>query len=480
MVCALDLDAMKNLNWIYLIIAMAITACAPSEKGQQASVQTTQDYPTPVIRTAGEYQVVQGATSVQDMVVKYDGASLKMSLKGKLNLRLVGNSRENLSLDLDMLGTKGNDDYVILKTVQSLGIPGLQLAAKATCLGVNGDCSSSFIDIYVAYKEQIYHHQVESTEEKPQQQQQAEVKTPDTKEEDDEDGTLAEETEEDHEDTDEVDEAPGAYVGDMKNDIEKVLEVKPKATPKPTPSPAPKASPTPAPSATPSKEEPKVSGDNTVSIPVRGNQAVGRVNAGRLENGISLVIADSKNVGFTLRRPNLNKHWATSELAYLIDKMGTYTRKIAPDHILRIGNISKEHGGKSAPHKSHQNGLDVDIAFYFKSDADSAASESAIKNGSPRADWMMAQQWELFKYVTSSKFVNRIFIHPALKKALCQNAIKKGELQRDSKSGIAYETLRRLRPESGHYNHFHMRIECSESQIRCRTLAPPPAQTGCF
>ena len=470
---------MKNLIWINLLLAMTITACAPSEKGQQASVETTQDYPTPVMTKAGEYQVIQGASKVQDMAVKYERGTKKMSVKGKLNLTTVG-TRENLRLDVDLIGTKNDEGYVILKPVQSLGITGLQLAAKATCLGINGDCSSSFIDIYVSYKEQIYHHQIESTE--AADTTEADTKNSELKDDDD-NAPVAQEGDDDHEDTDDVDEAPGVYVGDMKNDIEKVLEVKPKAKPTPTPSPSPSPSPSkggsPQPAATP-KAEPKATDAAAVSVPVRGNQAIGSVNKGRLENGTSLLDIDAKNIGFDVAHPERKAYYATSELAYLIEKMGVFTRKVAPDHILYLSDIAKKNGGKFGSHKSHQNGLDIDVAFYFKADKSSASFVNALRNGKPIGDWMMEPQWQLFKYITSSNFVDRIFVHPGLKKAFCDHAIKNGEIKESTRSGVAYETLRRLRPEKNHDDHFHLRIKCSESQIRCRQMAEPAQGTGCF
>ncbi|MFM6928584.1 MAG: penicillin-insensitive murein endopeptidase [Bdellovibrio sp.] len=472
---------MKNLIWINILFAMTITACAPSEKGQQASVETTQDYPTPVMTKAGEYQVIQGASKVQDMAVKYERGTKKMSVKGKLNLTTVG-TRENLRLDIDLIGTKNDDGYVILKPAQSLGIAGLQLAAKATCLGVNGDCSSSFIDIYVSYKEQIYHHQLESSE--ASDDTATDAKKSEVKDED-EDAPVAVEGDDDHEDTDDVDEAPGVYVGDMKNDIEKVLEVKPKAkaTPAPSASPSKEGAQQPTPAANPKadpKADPKAAETPEVSVTVRGNQAIGSVNKGRLENGTSLLDIDIKNIGFDVAHPERKAFYATSELAYLIEKMGVFTRKVAPDHVLHLSDLSKKNGGKFGSHKSHQNGLDIDVAFYFKADKSSANFVNALRNGKPIGEWMMEPQWQLFKYITSSNFVDRIFIHPGLKKAFCAHAIKNGEIKESTRSGVAYETLRRLRPEKNHDDHFHLRIKCSESQIRCRQMAEPAQGTGCF
>jgi LysM repeat protein len=69
--------------------------------------------------------------------------------------------------------------------------------------------------------------------------------------------------------------------------------------------------------------------------------------------------------GYRVRRPELayGVPYVVHHLRHAIAEV----RALYPDvHTLAIGDLSAEHGGKLAAHKSHQSGLDVDIGFYFK------------------------------------------------------------------------------------------------------------------
>jgi penicillin-insensitive murein endopeptidase len=61
----------------------------------------------------------------------------------------------------------------------------------------------------------------------------------------------------------------------------------------------------------------------------------------------------------------------------------------------------------------------------------------------------------------------RIFVHPAIKKALCDSA------------GNDRGWLRKVRPWWGHYYHFHVRISCPSGSSGCTNQSAPPAGDGC-
>ncbi|MBO9665385.1 MAG: hypothetical protein J7501_01055, partial [Bdellovibrio sp.] len=212
MECALLVEAMKLVIGLTLITAFFFTACAPSGGGQPASVSDTQKFDDgPIVHQAGKYQVYEGLTQAQDMKVDWEASTKKYSLKGKLRLQPVL-SREQIDIDLDLIGTAADEDTVVLKPSTSVGVEGMQIAAKATCLGVNGDCGNSYVDIYVAYDEKIYHHQIQNL---------AEI-VPDP--EDPSDDQLHDD--DFHEDTDFAQDGPG-YSVDFEDDIDKTFDVKP-------------------------------------------------------------------------------------------------------------------------------------------------------------------------------------------------------------------------------------------------------------
>ena len=76
-------------------------------------------------------------------------------------------------------------------------------------------------------------------------------------------------------------------------------------------------------------------------------------------------------------------------------------------------------------------------------------------------------QVKLIKRAASYPAVERILVHPALKKALCEAA------------GTDRSWLSKLRPYFGHYYHFHVRIGCPKGSSNCRAQPPVPGGDGC-
>jgi penicillin-insensitive murein endopeptidase len=77
----------------------------------------------------------------------------------------------------------------------------------------------------------------------------------------------------------------------------------------------------------------------------------------------------------------------------------------------------------------------------------------------------------LLKLAASDPRVDRIFVHPAIKAALCRS--------RGRSPGAAWDWLRRLRPWYGHDDHFHVRLACPAGSPECEAQAPVPPGDGC-
>jgi penicillin-insensitive murein endopeptidase len=65
--------------------------------------------------------------------------------------------------------------------------------------------------------------------------------------------------------------------------------------------------------------------------------------------------------------------------------------------------------------------------------------------------------------------VDRIFINPAIKKAMCESVPANGDRS----------WLRKLRPWWGHDEHFHVRLACPADSPDCFVQAPMPDGDGC-
>lgn len=165
------------------------------------------------------------------------------------------------------------------------------------------------------------------------------------------------------------------------------------------------------------------------------------------------------------------RYFGSYELVYLIDYIGKYYTKNPSFGTLSVNDLSLRGGGKvpNSSHNSHQNGLDADISYPFST----TAFRSYVSRGAATSSFKARETWAIFKALWATKYVDRIFVNPAIKVALCQEATRAGELN------SYQELLRRIRPTAGHDKHFHLRIRCSDEQPRCYQMGPPAAGSGC-
>lgn len=73
----------------------------------------------------------------------------------------------------------------------------------------------------------------------------------------------------------------------------------------------------------------------------------------------------------------------------------------------------------------------------------------------------------LIKRAASYPEVERIFVHPAIKQVLCEQA------------GADRAWLSKVRPWWGHYYHFHVRIACPPGDPYCQSQSPVSGDDGC-
>ena len=73
----------------------------------------------------------------------------------------------------------------------------------------------------------------------------------------------------------------------------------------------------------------------------------------------------------------------------------------------------------------------------------------------------------MIRAVAKEPQVQRIFVNPAIKKAMC----------RDATGDRAW--LNKVRPMWGHNYHFHIRLSCPAGQEGCQSQDPTPPGDGC-
>lgn len=181
-------------------------------------------------------------------------------------------------------------------------------------------------------------------------------------------------------------------------------------------------------------------------------------------------------------RLSRNRNWGHPELI-------TYLKKLAADapslgwNGLLVGDLAQPRGGPMLTgHSSHQVGLDADIWLtqmpnrrLSRREREEISAVSMLKEnmeiaGADRS--VHPKKWtrshaRLIRRAAKDPRVARIFVSPAIKKALCEFA------------GRDRGWLRTVRPWWGHHYHFHVRLKCPRGDSGCKNQAAPPAGDGC-
>lgn len=180
-------------------------------------------------------------------------------------------------------------------------------------------------------------------------------------------------------------------------------------------------------------------------------------------------------------RLSRNRYWGHPQLVRLVRRLAVDAKKHDGWPGLLVGDLSQPRGGPMLTgHRSHQIGLDADIWFtpmpdrrltWRERERLSATSMLSSDRLSVNDEiWSMAHV-RLIRRAASYPATERILVHPAIKKALCEGAKK---LDGDNRGWLA-----KVRPYWGHHYHFHLRIGCPEGSAGCRAQKPTSGDDGC-
>lgn len=209
----------------------------------------------------------------------------------------------------------------------------------------------------------------------------------------------------------------------------------------------------------------------------RGSTSVGRHNRGRLLRAAELTASEHVR----LKHPEGDQHHGTDEMVAMLRHAADHVWSRAPGVRLTVGDLSRHHGGRFRPHRSHQSGRDVDVGFYIHDEAGSPIEPGRFfdfrGDGTSRHDatWRFddARNWALVEALVTNTIatVQYAFVSRDLRRRL---------LDYGAAHGADPETLARAevvlwQPTSGgrHRDHFHVRIYCDPGdRPRCRDEAP--------
>lgn len=200
--------------------------------------------------------------------------------------------------------------------------------------------------------------------------------------------------------------------------------------------------------------------------------AVGNYNRGCLMGGVEM---PPDGPHWQDVRRNRNKSYGHPAT---IDFLKRFSEIVAANDNWRgilIGDISQPRGGPAVGHSSHQIGLDADI--YLTEMPPQRLNEvqreemdmpSVLRPGTLTVDdtrWR-PEHLRLIRRAALQPEVERIFVHPGIKKKICETA------------GGDRSWLRKVRPAYGHDYHFHIRLACPAGTA-CEKQDPVPQAEGC-
>ena len=180
----------------------------------------------------------------------------------------------------------------------------------------------------------------------------------------------------------------------------------------------------------------------------------GKPQNGRLENGQKM----PKMKGVVIRRPR-NSYGTWNTIAHLQKCFAQVQKGDRAFPPIMLGNISREGGGKLRPHKSHQNGLDVDIGYIPRKRSTRNGWFDATRKGTMDA----ARTWKMLKCFLDTGDVQYMFVDYPVQKQLYNYAKKRlkysaAQLKRYFQYPRGRGSKSLLQLSKGHDDHVHIRF----------------------
>jgi len=206
--------------------------------------------------------------------------------------------------------------------------------------------------------------------------------------------------------------------------------------------------------------------------PVR---VIGAYNGGCLQGAVSLLPDEGT---FELMRKSRRHYFAHPQMRRFVVWLAGEVQQRGYGKLL-VGDLGQPRGGPTTSgHASHQLGLDGDFWFWLDAstlhrplsvqEEENLSAPSMLNPTQTSVDptRLKDKQIRLLELVSGRPEVERIFVNPLIKKALCE------------RTGAA-DWLRKVRPWWGHHYHFHVRLACPLDQPECQPQAPPAESAGC-
>ncbi len=197
--------------------------------------------------------------------------------------------------------------------------------------------------------------------------------------------------------------------------------------------------------------------------PPRETRSTGKPWAGRLDEAAEL---PEQGPGYTTFKPHRFGTWQV---------IHTLTAGIAevllryPDSApVVVGDLSAATGGHLSPHRSHQNGLDIDIGYFHDGNRSVTRFQDAT-DGTLDAPKTLT----LLEGLLRTGWVDLIFVDRKVQRPLIDEAKTRGWsddlVQRifgEACDGGCRNAV--VRHSKGHHNHLHLRVKCDPAGDECK------------
>lgn len=197
----------------------------------------------------------------------------------------------------------------------------------------------------------------------------------------------------------------------------------------------------------------------------QGAFSAGSPNRGRIE-GEPCLLPDIPHL-YTRRFERI-AHGSSHAIEVIVTAFANFRRDTGYQGEFIIGSVSRPHGRRFPPHRSHQSGRDVDIRLpmlpWF---------ETMIDPPPEQIDWVAA--WALIDSFLATGQVSMIFLDADLQRYLYYAAMSMGASAAELDEIITWpqrgghKGKKIIRHSKGHDGHIHVRIKCGEDEPKCRT-----------
>jgi penicillin-insensitive murein endopeptidase len=207
-------------------------------------------------------------------------------------------------------------------------------------------------------------------------------------------------------------------------------------------------------------------------------RAIGGTADGCLAGGVQL---PPDGPGYSVIRLSRRRYFGHGDMVDFVAGLGKRAQS-AGLPIFYVGDMAQPRGGPLPfGHASHQTGIDVDI--WFTADTQPGLPPAAredpplpsmiVAGDTPRIDPARfgKRQVSLLRLAAADPRVDRIFVNPVIKLALCRGFA--------GAAAGGTDWLKRLRPWWGHDDHFHVRLRCPGDSPDCEPQKPIPDGDGC-